>query len=252
MVASIGPLAVCPAKIPMRMRGRLSDHEDARIGRNRSIHSGAMPLPVPADAPAEIHLSKRFFRATEWAAAHHAARPRRGPATPSLGQVLGIASLVLEDGGTEREAIAAMILDAVGDAEPPIDELRARFGKKVARLLGRCAAERADPGGRVARIATEDDAAVRRVLAADTLRELRELVADLRRAGSITFARFSNRPADQLDHYQALVDAADAGHDPMGSLSDELRARSAEVQRLVELDTADAAWRVAHSDAHAA
>ncbi len=124
--------------------------------------------------------------------------------------MLGIASLVLEDGGTEREAIAAMILDAVGDAEPPIDELRARFGKKVARLLGRGAAERADPGGRVARIATEDDAAVRRVLAADTLRELRELVADLRRAGSITFARFSNRPADQLDHYQALVDALDA------------------------------------------
>ena len=210
-----------------------------------------MSLPASADAPAEIHLSKRFFRATEWAAAHHAARPRRGPVTPSLGQVLGIASLVLEDGGTEREAIAAMILDAVGDAELPIDELRARFGKKVARLLSRCAAERADPGGRVARIATEDDAAVRRVLGADTLRELRELVADLRRAGSITFARFSNQPADQLEHYQELVDAL-TRLDPMGSLSDELRARSAEVQRLVELDTADAAWRVAHSDAHAA
>jgi (p)ppGpp synthase/HD superfamily hydrolase len=236
----------------MRMRGRLSDHEDARSGPNRSIHSGAMPrLPAPADDPAEIHLSKRFFRATEWAAAHHAARPRRGPTTPSLGQVLGIASLVLEDGGTEREAIAAMVLDAVGDAELPIDELQARFGKKVARLLGRCAAERADADGRVARVASEDDASVRRVLAADTLRELRELVADLRRAGSITFARFTHQPAEQLDHYQALVDAL-TRHDPMGSLSDELRARCAEVQRLVELDTAEAAWRVAHSDANAA
>jgi len=208
-------------------------------------------LPLPTDDPVEIHLSKRFFRATEWAAVHHAARPRRGPTTPSLGQVLGIASLVLEDGGTEREAIAAMVLDAVGDAELPLDELQERFGKKVARLLGRCAAERADADGRVARIASEDDASIRRVLAADMLRELRELVADLRRAGSITFARFTQQPAEQLAHYQDVVDAL-TRHDPMGALSDELRARCAEVRRLVELDTAEAAWRVAHSDADAA
>ena len=207
--------------------------------------------PAPSDGAAEIHLSKRFFEATEWAAARHAARRRRGPATPSLGQVLGIASLVIEDGGTEREAIAAMLLDAVGTDEVPIAELRGHFGKKVARLLGRCAAERADADGRVARLGSEDDESVRRVLAADTLRELRELVADLRRAGSITFARFAAQPAEQLARYEDLVQAF-TRHDPMGPLSQELRARGAEVRRLVELDTADAAWRVAHSSADAA
>jgi (p)ppGpp synthase/HD superfamily hydrolase len=196
----------------------------------------------------EIHLSKRFFKATEWAAERHAARPRRGPTTPSLGQVLGIASLVLEDGGIEREAIAAMVLDAVGDDELPLAELRSRFGKKVARLLDRCARERAAGiDGRVTRLETEDDVAVRRVLAADTLRELRELVADLRRAGSITFARFDARPVAQLERYEATVQAL-TRRDPMGPLSDELRATCAEMRRLVEVDTATAAWRVAHSD----
>ncbi|HEY8217623.1 MAG TPA: HD domain-containing protein [Acidimicrobiia bacterium] len=211
-----------------------------------------MPGPHAAvDDPAEIQLSKRFFKATEWAARRHAARPRRGVTTPSLGQVLGVASVVLEDGGTEREAIAAMILEAVGDDELPVDELRDRFGKKVARLLACCAAERADAGGTVARVGAEDDPSVRRVLAADTLRELREVVADLRRAGSITFARFAEQPAAQLDHYDARVQAL-ARPDPMGPLSRELRTRAAEIRRLVELDTADAAWRVAHSDADAA
>jgi (p)ppGpp synthase/HD superfamily hydrolase len=211
-----------------------------------------MPGSPPPDAgsPA-IRLSKRFFKATEWAAARHESRPRRGPTTPSLGQVLGVASVVLEDGGTEREAIAAMILDAVGDGDVPIEELRSRFGKKTARLLARGAAERADPAGTIARLAAEDDPSVRRVLAADTLRELRGLVADLRRAGSITFARFAEQPVARLARYDALVQAL-TRPDPMGPLSEELRARSAEIRRLVELDAADAAWRVAHSDAHAA
>jgi (p)ppGpp synthase/HD superfamily hydrolase len=207
-------------------------------------------MPASPDPVAEIHLSKRFFKATEWAAHQHAARPRRGPATPSLGQVLGIASLVLEDGGTEREAIAAMILDALGDGELPIAELRDRFGKKVAKLLERCAAERAsDAAG--ARTTPGDDPSVRRVLAADSVRQLRDMVATLRRAGSIAFARFDAEPAVQLARYDDRV-AALTSHDPMGPLSQELRARGAEIRRLVELDTAEAAWRVAHSDADAA
>ena len=208
-------------------------------------------MAEPPDAVAEIHLSKRFFRATEWAAQRHSQRPRRGPATPSLGQVLGVASVVLEDGGTEREAIAAMVLDAVGDDELPIDELRARFGKKVARLLARCAAERADGDSTAERLASEADASVRRVLAADTLRELREVVAALRRTGSITFARYDAQPAQQLARYDALVREL-TRDDPTGPLTQELRARVTDVRRLVELDTADAAWRVAHPDADAA
>ncbi len=200
----------------------------------------------------EIGLSKKFFRATEWAAARHEARPRFGPATPSLGEVLGIASLVLVDGGSEREAIAAMVLDAVGDDDLPLREIRSRFGKKVARLVGRTADERdADVDELdivLAHLEADGDPSVRRVLAADSLRMLRSLVVDLRRSGSITFARFSVRPSVQLERFQAKVQLLTRA-DPRGSLSEELRAACAEVRHLVEVDTATAAWRVAHSDA---
>lgn len=199
----------------------------------------------------EIGLSKKFFKATEWAAARHAARPRPGPATPSLGEVLGIASLVLVDGGSEREAIAAMLLDAVGDDEVPLDTIRSRFGKKVARLVERIASARSLSVEELAETLSsddDDDLRVRRVLAADTLRELRSLVTDLRRSGSVTFARYSVEPSVQLERFQAKVRLL-TRDDPRGSLSEELRAACAEVRRLVEVETATAAWRVAHSDA---
>ncbi len=218
-----------------------------------------------AEPTAEIHLSKRFFKATEWAAAQHADRAHDAlPVTPSLGQVLGIASLVLEDGGTEREAIAAMLLDAVGDDEVPGPEIRQRFGKKVERLVRRCADARADAGrgdrrldadawrARRARalelLAEDDDPSVLRVRAADALRELRALVSELRRHGSIAFARFPAPPTEQLDHYRSLV-AAFTMRMPRSHLDQELRAAVSELDRLVELETATAAWRVAHIDA---
>jgi (p)ppGpp synthase/HD superfamily hydrolase len=219
-----------------------------------------------ADHPTDaILLSKRFFKATEWAAARHAERAHDAlPITPSLGQVLGIASLVLEDGGTEREAIAAMLLDAVGDNEPPNDEIRHDFGKKAARLVARCADGRADAGRGPRRLDADtwrerraealrllqhdDDPSVLRVRAADALRELRTLVSELRRHGSIAFARFPAPPTEQLDHYHSLV-AAFTLRMPRSHLDQELRAAVTEMDRLVELETATAAWRVAHIDA---
>ena len=202
------------------------------------------------DTRAEVHLSNRFFKATEWAAARHAvSTDTELGARPSLGQVLGIASIVLEDGGTEREAIAAMLLDAIGSDAAPLAEVRSTFGKKTAKLVALCAHARTDDvEGRIEWLDPDGAPSMRRVLAADLLRELRALVQDLRRTGSIAFARFSTPPDQQLDGYRLLVDVL-TRRNPRGSLTQELRATFTEMQRLVELDTATAAWRVAHVDA---
>jgi (p)ppGpp synthase/HD superfamily hydrolase len=217
-------------------------------------------------AQPEIHLSKRFFKATEWAAARHEERYLGPPTTPSLGQVLGIASLLLEDGGAEREAIAAMLLDAVGDDDVPFDEIRDRFGKKVTRLVTAASDARTDAGRGSRRldaetwrerrthalrlIEREDDTGLLRVRAADALRDLRSFVTELRRHGSIAFARFPAPPAEHLDHYRTLVDAF-SRQMPRTRMDHALRSALDETERLVELDTATAAWRVAHVDAAA-
>lgn len=212
----------------------------------------------------EIQISKKFFRAAEWAAERHAARQRGTRPTPSLGQVLGIASLVIEDGGTEREAIAAMILDALGDDELEITELREEFGKKVAKLVARSLTDRPRAGVDLNTLDTETwkerrdfyldgldveaDERVVRLAAADTLREIRALITDLRRHGSIAFARFATPPNDQIAWYRALLTVF-TRRTARGHLVQELRAAIVEMERLVELDTATAAWRVAHVDA---
>jgi (p)ppGpp synthase/HD superfamily hydrolase len=231
---------------------------------SESTDRGTAVDTFPFVAGHEVHLSRRFFKAAEWAAARHAARARGARTTPSLGQVLGLASLVIEDGGTEREAIAAMVVDAIGDREPPIEELHDRFGKKISELVERCASDRPEAGielldldvstwkerreAYVARLEATDDDRVIRVHAAQTLRELRALVNDLRRHGSIAFARFVTPPGDQLAYYQSLLEAY-TRRMPRNLLAQEVRTSLSEVDRLVEMETATAAWRVAHVDA---
>ena len=190
----------------------------------------------------DIQVGKRFFDAANWATELHAGAS--GTRTPSVAQVLGVASLILGDAGTSREAIAGMIVDA--GAEPLDDrELRDRLGKKAARLVVASAAALRDP----ARLEDETDPSVLRVCAAVTLREIQELQRDLRRHGSVAFARFSSPPTAVLDRYRDLVTVFRRRLGRSSILTAELRDAVAELERDAELETAVAAWRVAHVDA---
>ncbi len=210
-------------------------------------------------APHELRISKRFFKAAVWAAQRHGRRQRRGGGL-SAAQVLGTASLVLEDGGSEREAIAAMLLDALGGNDVPRAELRAAVGKKTCRLVASCADVEAGGGDQAPVVARRDhlaatlervaraDRPVVRVLAAHALREAQTLVDELRRNGSIALARFTAPPAEQLAFWRARADTF-LQLMPGSHLARELLLTVTTIERHVELDVATAAWRVAHVDA---
>ncbi len=187
----------------------------------------------------DIRVGKRFFEAANWATELHGATR-----TPSVAQVLGVASLVLDDGGTTREAIAGMIVDAGPDG---FDDaaLRARLGKKAAGLVRASADVIADPE----RLDEQPNPRVLRICAAVTLREVQELLRDLRRHGSVAFARFTAPPNVMLDRYRALVEVFRRRLGRSSMLTAELRAAVTELERDAELETAVAAWRVAHVDA---
>jgi hypothetical protein len=208
----------------------------------------------------EVRVSDKFVRAAQWAADRHAAHTTAVPAIPSVAQVLGLASLVLEDGGTEREAIAAMILDALDD-DLPRTQLRDRFGKKVTALVvaahpdrgtiapgrmpvavleWRCRADAA-----LERAVTEDDPAALRIRAASVLQETRALQRELRRNGTIAYVRCPAPPAEHLGHLHELTTVL-ARRRPRTVITQELRAAAAEIERASELETATIAWRVTH------
>ena len=180
----------------------------------------SIPSPNVAEHT-EVRVGTKFLRAAQWAADRHAEYANGLPGVPSVAQVLGLATLVLEDGGSEREAIAAMVLDALDD-EVPRKELRAQFGKKVTRLVvaahagARHDRTRACPARRrplACTLPTPRSSARHRgrpakrcaSAAACILQETRTLLRELRRNGTIAFVRCPAPPAEHLGHLHELV-----------------------------------------------
>ncbi len=85
-------------------------------------------------------LGSRFVRAVSVAGELHAGQLRRGTDIPYVAHLLGVASLVLEDGGTEDEAIAALLHDAVEDqgGASTLRRIEQLFGREVAHIVAAC------------------------------------------------------------------------------------------------------------------
>ena len=85
-------------------------------------------------------LSTRFDDAFRYAHEVHNDQTRKGTTAPYVGHLMGVASIVLDDGGTEDEAIAGLLHDAAEDhgGRPRLEDIRARFGDQVARIVEDC------------------------------------------------------------------------------------------------------------------
>jgi (p)ppGpp synthase/HD superfamily hydrolase len=152
---------------------------------------------------------------------------------------MGVASLVLEDGGDEDEAIAALLHDAVENQGgiPVLNEIRRRFGARVAEIVEGCtdhdpAKDRPEWHVRkrcyVAALAQADESCLR-VALADKLYNARELLADYRQAGDQVWCRFS-AGREILGYMRALATAFQGkAKSPM---SDELDRTVTELEHM--------------------
>jgi len=201
------------------------------------------------DAGSTTTLSPRFASAVEWAVELHAGQTRKGSAVPAVAHLLEVSALVLHDGGSEPEAIAALLHDAIEDAGVKPKRIRKRFGRKVARIVKACTetvdgklptkskAPRDASTWRARKQETIDHlcdpdlpTAVLRVKAADALANARSIVADLRRNGPEVWQRFHAGAVEQLWYYRSIT-VLMVARNP-GELSDELRATVTEMEAL--------------------
>ncbi len=159
-------------------------------------------------------LSERFERAMVYAAQLHAKQRRKGSRVPYVSHLLATAALVLEHGGGEDEAIAALLHDAVEDqgGQKTLAAIRRRFGPIVADIVEGCSDTDVVPKPpwrprKEAYLAhlRRAPAAVRLVSAADKLHNARTTVADLRLNGASVWERFHAGPGEQLWYYRSLV-----------------------------------------------
>ncbi len=168
---------------------------------------------VPSQTRPNPVLGTRFADAVRLAVELHAEQARKGGSIPYLGHLLGVCGLVIDAGGSEDEAIAAVLHDAVEDqgGPPTLERIRAQFGPNVAMIVEACSDTDVTPKPpyRVRKEAYIErlkrvPQAVLRVSAADKLNNLRAIVRDYRELGEGLWARF-NPDADQVWYYGALL-----------------------------------------------
>ena len=174
-------------------------------------------------------LSARFDEAILYAHEVHAAQPRKGTNVPYIGHLMGVSSIVLDYGGSEDEAIAALLHDAAEDqgGRARLDDIRRRFGDAVARIVEDCTDSWDMPKrpwlerkrGYVEHARTLPPSSLR-VAAADKVHNAYAILRDLRNVGDDVWERFNASADDILAYYQSLVRAyREAGG---GRLVDEL------------------------------
>ena len=85
-------------------------------------------------------LGARFTEALVYTTDLHSRQRRKGTDLPYIAHLLSVAALVIEDGGDEDEAIAALLHDAVEDQGglPTLAVIRERFGERVAAIVLGC------------------------------------------------------------------------------------------------------------------
>src|ERR1700741_5413305 len=85
-------------------------------------------------------LSSRFVKALGYAALLHGRQVRKRTGRPYVGHLLSVTSIVIEYGGDEEMAIAALLHDAVEDQGglPRLREIRKKFGARVAHIVDGC------------------------------------------------------------------------------------------------------------------
>lgn len=163
-----------------------------------------------------LKLSRAFDEAFRYAHELHAHQARKGTGAPYIAHLMGVTSIVLDDGGTEVEAIGALLHDAAENqgGRPRLDDIRERFGGGVARIVEDCTdswetpkrpwAERKRTYVEHARTLPPPSL---RVSAADKVHNAYAILRDLRNTGESVWSRFSAAPDDVLAYYEGLVRA---------------------------------------------
>jgi hypothetical protein len=199
-------------------------------------------------------LTKRFLAAVALADQIHGHERRKGTNIPYLAHLLVVTGLVLEDGGDEDQAIAAMLHDAVedGGGRALLERIARSFGPRVAAIVEGCSdSVDVDPvepwierkRRYLAHLPDVEDDAILRVALADKVHNARSIVRDYREEGHALWERFTQKTArEQLWYYGGLL--AFFQRRRPGPLTEDLLRAVAELAWLVARDDAQRSQEV--------
>ncbi len=187
-----------------------------------------------------ILLGHRFQEALVYAAELHSQQVRKGSNVPYLSHLLSVAALVLEDGGDEDQAIAALLHDAIEDqgGQKTRREIQHKFGDRVTEIVNGCTDIDTIPKppwklrkqtfiNNFPSFSPE----IRRVVLADKLHNARSILADYRRIGDDIWKIFTGKREGTLWYYDSIIEAA-VKADDNSFLLQELKATLTQIHQL--------------------
>ncbi len=185
-------------------------------------------------------LTERTAQALALAVQAHHGQLRKGTFIPYVAHPMAVASIALELGADEDQAIAALLHDVLEDGGQHYGPLiQAQFGDRVFALVQACtdgvpdaSGAKADWGERkrayLAHLAEAGDD-VLLVSGADKLHNARAIVSDLLTVGPAVFDRFKAGRSGTLWYYRALAEVFTRRKAPMAAL---LAAEVTQMERL--------------------
>jgi (p)ppGpp synthase/HD superfamily hydrolase len=189
-------------------------------------------------------LGERFVDALGYAARTHAGQLRRGDQQPYVAHLMRVTGLVIQDGGTEDEAIAALLHDAAEDhgGLERLEDIRRRYGHVVADIVDECTDSYGDPKPPWRRrkeqyLSSLDRASQGALLVsvADKLDNVRTMLRGYRLHGEDIWERSGKTPEDVRWYYGSL--AARLAELHPGPLADELSRTVAALDREISVSS---------------
>jgi (p)ppGpp synthase/HD superfamily hydrolase len=183
---------------------------------------------------------ERFADAVAYALEVHADQRRPGTNNAYSSHLLRVAGLVIEDGGSEEEGIAALLHDAVEDQGglARLYDIRGRFGPGVAEIVDELTDAYEDPKPpwrarkeRYVLHLAESSPAALRVSLADKLDNVRSLARDYRIHGEDLWPRAGKSRDDVRWYYGTL--AHEFAELRPGAVSEEFKDAVRDLDRLV-------------------
>jgi (p)ppGpp synthase/HD superfamily hydrolase len=178
-----------------------------------------------------VAVGPRYSAALAFASELHGSQLRKGTAVPYIAHLLSVSALVLEAGGDEDAAIAALLHDAVEDqgGRPMLDRIRARFGDGVADIVAACTDAEVTPKPpwrqrKEAYLASipHKPAPALLVSIADKVHNAGAILRDYTQLGEAVWARFAGGREGTLWYYRSLSDAfRDRAPQPLWELLEE-------------------------------
>ena len=156
-------------------------------------------------------LTERFHRALNDSFFLHGKDERKGDKTPYYGHLMAVASLVLEAGGDEDTAIAALFHDTLEDKDESRGFVTA-YGERVLRIVEECSDTQTRPKPpwrerkeQHLREIQHKSPEARLVLSADKLHNCRTLLAAVRSQGLEAFTPFKGGVSGTLWYFDAMA-----------------------------------------------